>query len=248
MNNLFLFLFLVALFALAIGLINPKFAIRWGETRTRGRATLIYGVAAIILFIAFGITSKPVTSITPASTAQPKVQSVAQTAAVSAPVQVDQTVQSVSPVTSPAIPQPAAPPVTPTQQTPVPTANINGQTIIKDFSALGVSFTHDTIAGQPYIKGLSNGDQPGNIEIDFFDGLDNCPSIMLTLHGVDKANLLFLSMLMQDALPGYNATDLFTKSINSLDNEQSEIYGDRTIKMQYSSTGLFIASIDQNKA
>ena len=231
MNDLFLFLLLIALLALVIGLINPKFVVCWGETCTRGRAALVYGVAVIVLFIAFGMTSKPITSTVPAPVGAPAVQPVTEVKApVEAPTQ---------PVSAPA-PQQA--------QTPTSPINIDGHAIMTDFSKLGIVFSSDTIAGQPYIKGVPDGTQASNIEMAFFNGLDNCPSIMLTLHGVDKTNLLYLSMLMQDALPGYNSTNLFTKSINSVDNEQSEIYGDRIIKMQYSSTGLFIVSINQNKS
>jgi hypothetical protein len=59
MASLFLLLFFVAIIALVVGLINPRLVVRWGveEKRTRGKAALTYGVAIVVLFIAFGIAS-----------------------------------------------------------------------------------------------------------------------------------------------------------------------------------------------
>jgi hypothetical protein len=59
MSSLFLALFFVAIIVLIVGLISPKLVMRWGaeEKRTRGRAALIYGIAIVVLFVAFGITS-----------------------------------------------------------------------------------------------------------------------------------------------------------------------------------------------
>ena len=56
MVDLFAALFLISLLGLIIGLVNPKLVIRWGTIKTRGRVTLIYGSAIIVLFILTGIT------------------------------------------------------------------------------------------------------------------------------------------------------------------------------------------------
>jgi len=58
MSDLFLVLLLISIVALIVGLKNPKLVIRWGEEekRTRKKAIWTYGVAVVILFIAFGIS------------------------------------------------------------------------------------------------------------------------------------------------------------------------------------------------
>ena len=107
MSNLFLALFFVAIIALIVGLISPKLVVRWGaeEKRTRGRVALIYGVAIVVLFVAFGVASdhephQSVTSPSQTTTAKP-----------SPPI--------LKPATPP-VPAPVA--VKPVAATPAPTA------------------------------------------------------------------------------------------------------------------------------
>lgn len=57
--GIFSCLWFLSLLGLIIGLINPKLVIWWGEKKTRGRATLIYGLAMISFFILTGITAPP---------------------------------------------------------------------------------------------------------------------------------------------------------------------------------------------
>lgn len=60
MDNLFLILFLLSFVGLIVGLISPSSVIRWGNKRTRGRVFLTYGLAMVVFFILFGVTTPPV--------------------------------------------------------------------------------------------------------------------------------------------------------------------------------------------
>ena len=54
---IFLILFFLSFFLLVIGLIKPIMVILWGEKRTRGRVLIYYGIATVVFFILFGISS-----------------------------------------------------------------------------------------------------------------------------------------------------------------------------------------------
>lgn len=51
MNPLFTLLFITSLVALGVGQLRPGWVLPWNETKTKGKAGLIYGVAAAILLI-----------------------------------------------------------------------------------------------------------------------------------------------------------------------------------------------------
>jgi hypothetical protein len=53
MTNVFLALFALALFGYIVGLINPKWVIRWGSKRTRGRVILYLGPLMGIFALGF---------------------------------------------------------------------------------------------------------------------------------------------------------------------------------------------------
>lgn len=57
MDNLFLLLFLGCFFALIIGIIKPRFVIKWGDEakKTRKSVLKVYGLGLIVSFILFGI-------------------------------------------------------------------------------------------------------------------------------------------------------------------------------------------------
>jgi len=49
MNPLFTLLFVTSLVALGVGQLKPEWVLPWNKTKTKGKARLIYGVAAAIL-------------------------------------------------------------------------------------------------------------------------------------------------------------------------------------------------------
>lgn len=58
MENLFYILLLISTFLFILGLFSPKSSLFWTKSnQTRGKSSLIYGIAAILFFIAFGETS-----------------------------------------------------------------------------------------------------------------------------------------------------------------------------------------------
>lgn len=59
MDNLFLLLFLVSIVALIIGLIKPALVVRWGSGENKNRKSVlkVYGLAIIVFFILFSITT-----------------------------------------------------------------------------------------------------------------------------------------------------------------------------------------------
>jgi len=52
-------LLLICIIALSIGIINPKWVIRWGNKRTRGRVLLVYGVMFVFIVIMCPILDPP---------------------------------------------------------------------------------------------------------------------------------------------------------------------------------------------
>ena len=60
MSDLSMLLLLLSLVGLIVGLISPRLTIRWGNRRTRGRVVLTYGLAVVVFFILFGVTTPPV--------------------------------------------------------------------------------------------------------------------------------------------------------------------------------------------
>jgi hypothetical protein len=58
MDNLFFILLLISFFLLILGLFTPKTSLFWSQSnQTRGKSTLIYGVATIIFFAVYGETA-----------------------------------------------------------------------------------------------------------------------------------------------------------------------------------------------
>lgn len=57
MDNLFLLLVLLSIFALIIGMIKPNLVIKWGnpEKRNRKNVLKVYGLAIIVFFVLFGM-------------------------------------------------------------------------------------------------------------------------------------------------------------------------------------------------
>jgi len=59
MDNLFLVLFLLSITGLVIGVIKPQVVVRWGANKSRKRAALIFGIAALAFFMLFALTTEP---------------------------------------------------------------------------------------------------------------------------------------------------------------------------------------------
>lgn len=57
MQDLFVFLVLICFLLFLLGLINPKWALRWGKNKTRKKVALYYGSAVFIFFILVGMTA-----------------------------------------------------------------------------------------------------------------------------------------------------------------------------------------------
>lgn len=61
MTDFLLLLFLISLSGLLIGLINSKIVIHWGETKARDQVLKYYGLAMIVFFILFGLSTSSTT-------------------------------------------------------------------------------------------------------------------------------------------------------------------------------------------
>ena len=62
MDNLFLLLFFISIISLVVGLIKPSIFSKFlGDRATRKGVAKIFGIAAVVFFVLFGITTKPAT-------------------------------------------------------------------------------------------------------------------------------------------------------------------------------------------
>jgi len=61
MDTIFFLLTFLAFIGFVVGLIKPKKVIRWGKSKTRKRVVLTYGIATLIFFILFAVTTPPKT-------------------------------------------------------------------------------------------------------------------------------------------------------------------------------------------
>lgn len=59
MDMVFFLLMGLSLIAILAGLIKPAWVVRWGETRTRGRAQLVYGCLFLFSTVMFAVTMDP---------------------------------------------------------------------------------------------------------------------------------------------------------------------------------------------
>lgn len=60
---MFFWLSLLSIILFAVGIVNPKLVIRWGEKRNRKKVFLIYGLGTIVCFCLFGMSVPDTTSV-----------------------------------------------------------------------------------------------------------------------------------------------------------------------------------------
>jgi hypothetical protein len=76
------FILFLSNLAILAGMVRPRWVIRWGNTRSRGRVLLYYGGAVLICFVTIGIMGQPAKENSPAPVVeQPKVAEPAESAA-----------------------------------------------------------------------------------------------------------------------------------------------------------------------
>jgi len=72
MSVLFPLLFLLSSLGLAVGFINPRLVLPWGEAKTRKRAGIAYGVATFVFMVLTGATASTPQEQATAPALQPK--------------------------------------------------------------------------------------------------------------------------------------------------------------------------------
>lgn len=76
MSNLFFLGFTVSIIMLLLGLIKPSLVLYWGAKRTRGRSTLLYGLAIFAFFFGIGIVAPDTSSTEPTEAAAKNISNI----------------------------------------------------------------------------------------------------------------------------------------------------------------------------